>query len=166
MESVLDEIRSLSDAYLHELPLTEIYESALDSCRFRHSWPWFGCRTPWLFHGMTNHVLPLWVVVVGADWGDKVGFVWDTKTNQSDLTVQEITGVKCLFWKNRSSKRNHGKERMNRLGSTKLSIYSIVEAGLLAFCETDLQETDSLMLLGVIIWSSNTLMTSEDCGCL
>lgn len=35
-----------------------------------------------------------WAGIIDKDYGDCLGFVWNTKPPQENITVQEITGVK------------------------------------------------------------------------
>lgn len=138
MENIIREVRcwkARSEKYqtIHQ----NIYETTFESCQILRVAPSKGSM-PWMFEGMANNVKPMWAVMVGDQvLGETLGFVWDTTVALNDISVHEITSVKCKRWSTwamlnsnfRMEDRKGPVERMRLLGTTRLWPEQVEKAG-------------------------------------
>jgi|SRR5271156_537879 len=132
MEEIIQEIQGLKEQAGYRRSPQEVYETTFEKCRTLRSCPWKGGPMPWMFEGMTNNVKPMWAVLVGGRFGNTLGFVWDTTVSPNDISVQEITAVKCEVWNTWDisfGDTNGLIEKMRLLGTTTLREEEIAKAG-------------------------------------
>ena len=115
----------------------DVYEISLDSCRHLISWrDHMRGHTIWFFDGMVNSIKPMWALLFGRYNDYILGFVWVTKTSLSQVTSQDVIGVRCEVWPAQSILRSMELEQQdltkysrNLLGTTTLSFYEIQNEG-------------------------------------
>ena len=177
MEEIQRELLRLKEqAAIYRRTPQGVYEVTLDKCNhIRAPCSKSSYDQPWMFEGMTNNVKPMWAVVVGGGYTRHTfGFVWDTTVSPNDITVQEITSVKCEHWQiwgtldHLRAQREHGSlEGLRLLGTTTLWENEIEKAGFhFSFLQANHQPTSFSRGLGAITWFPSIFITFGDCGCL
>jgi hypothetical protein len=124
------------DAQSDALGPQDVYEITVDSCQYLVSWPDQRGHSTWYFEGMVNSIKPMWALLFGRYNGFILGFVWVTKTSLSQVTSQDVIGVRCEVWEAQSILRSMESEQQdltkdsrNLLGKTTLSVYEIQDEG-------------------------------------
>jgi hypothetical protein len=138
MDNTPDEFKSgnrldtLSDARDPQ----DVYEISVDSCRYLIDWRDNRGRSIWYYKGMINSIKPMWALMLGSHKGFILGFIWNTKISLSQVTSQDVIGVRCEVWWTQtilesmdSEQQGLFKDSRNLLGRTVLSIWKIRDEG-------------------------------------